>query len=74
MAACAKWLPEIEHLGKQTGTNTTKQLTFYNFDPDPDADNDLTLAIQTALLNDCPDINQERHSEIWGDKWRYGEI
>ena len=74
MATCAELLPEIEHLGRQTGTNTTKQLTFYNFDPDPDADNDLTLAIQTALLNDCPDINQERDGEIWGDMGRCGEI
>ena len=68
VAACAKWLPEIEHLGKQTGTNTTKQLTFFNFDPDPDAENDLTLAIQTALLNDCPDINQEAMLAVaWGE-------
>ena len=64
MAACAKWLPEIEHLGKQTGTNTNQKLTFYNFDPDPYAENNLTLAIQSTLLNDCLDINQERSSEM----------
>jgi hypothetical protein len=35
-------------------------MNFFVIDPDPEADNDtdLVLAIQTALLNDCPDINQ----------------
>ena len=51
-------------------------MNFFVIDPDPEADNDtdLVLAIQTALLNDCPDINQARCSEMWGDEWRYGEI
>ena len=76
VAACARLLPEIEELGKQTGANSTKQMNFFVIDPDPEADNDtdLVLAIQTALLNDCPDINQARCSEIWGDEWRYGKI
>ena len=76
VAACARLLPEIEELGKQTGANSTKQMNFFVIDPDPEADNDtdLVLAIQTALLNDCPDINQARCSEMWGDEWRYGEI
>ena len=54
VAACARLLPEIEELGKQTGTNSTKQMNFFVIDPDPEADNDndLVLAIQTALLND----------------------
>ena len=66
--ACARVLPQIEALGKQTGTNSTKQLTFFNFDPNPDADNDLTLAIQTALLNDCPNISQEAMLAVaWGE-------
>ena len=69
VAACARLLPEIEELGKQTGTNSTQQMNFYVIDPDPDADNDndLVLAIQTALLNDCPDINQEAMLAVaWG--------
>ena len=69
VAACARLLPDIEELGKQTGTNSTQQMTFYSIDPDPDADNDndLVLAIQTALLNDCPDINQEAMLAVaWG--------
>ena len=69
VAACARLLPDIEELGKQTGTNSTQQMTFYSIDPDPDADNDndLILAIQTALLNDCPDINQEAMLAVaWG--------
>ena len=69
LAACAKWLPEIERLGKKTGNNTTKQLTFFNFDEnDPDAENDLALAIEEALLNDCPNINQEAMLAVaWGE-------
>ena len=51
-------------------------MNFFVIDPDPEADNDtdLDLAIQTALLNDCPDINQERDSEISGDMGRYSEM
>ena len=69
VAACARLLPDIEELGKQTGTNSTKQMNFFVIDPDPEADNDndLVLAIQTALLNDCPDINQEAMLAVaWG--------
>ena len=69
VAACARLLPEIEELGKQTGANATKQMNFFVIDPDPEADNDtdLVLAIQTALLNDCPDINQEAMLAVaWG--------
>ena len=66
--ACAKWLPEILLLGQQTGSNTTEQLTFFNFDPDPDAENDLALAIEDALLNDCPNISQEAMLAVaWGE-------
>ena len=66
--ACAKWLPEILLLGQQTGSNKTEQLTFFNFDPDPDAENDLALAIEDALLNDCPNISQEAMLAVaWGE-------
>jgi len=68
VTACNDLLPEIEKLGKLTGNNSSKQMSFFDYDPDPDAENNLALAIQTALLNDCPNISQEAELAVaWGD-------
>ena len=68
VAACDRLLPEIERLGKLTGNNSSKQMSFFEYDADPDAENNLALAIQTALLNDCPNTSQEAELAVaWGD-------
>jgi hypothetical protein len=68
LEACKTLLPEIEAMGKLTGQNTTPQMSFFKVDSDPDAENDLTLAIKEALQNDCPEINQEAMLAVaWGD-------
>ena len=48
VAACNLQLPEIERLGRLTGNNSSKQMSFFCYDADPDAENDLALAIQVS--------------------------
>ena len=54
-----RWLPRIKELGEATFNNDTPQLSFFSLNEDINAPNDLALVIQRALLNDCPDVNQE---------------
>ncbi len=63
-----KLLPRILHLGKLTGANTTRQLAFFTLSTDVEFRNDLGLAIQKAMMNDCPNVNEELLlSVVWGE-------
>ena len=60
----AKWLPRIQYYGAMKGNNTTEQLGFFSLKlgdaiDDEDTSMDLPLAIQTAMLNDCPNMQEE---------------
>lgn len=63
-----RFLPEILALGKQTGLNTTKQLSFCTVGAEVSDDAgtgvegrrlDFATALQQALLNDCPNAVEE---------------
>lgn len=74
--AAEKYLPEILALGKQTGVNTSKQLSFCTVAAEMVEDSsstkgaratDLATAVQQALLNDCPNAVEETLLTIqWG--------
>ena len=59
MEQARHWLPRIKELGEATFNNDTAQLSFFSLSEDINASNNLALVIQRALLNDCPNINQE---------------
>ena len=59
VAEAKRWLPAIRRLGESTFNNHSEQLSFFSVSNEVNARNDLALAIQEALINDCPDVNQE---------------
>ena len=68
VAKAAELLPKILHHGKMTGQNVTRQLAFFTLSKDLEFKDDLANAIQKAMMNDCPDVNEEALlSVVWGE-------
>ena len=69
VAAAKRLLPQILKLGAKTGQNTTRQLDFFTLGRGAAELNEpLAFQIQRAMMNDCPDINEEALlSVVWGE-------
>ena len=64
----AELLPKILKLGADTGQNSTRQLDFFTLSRDLELEKPLSLAIQQAMMNDCPNVNEEALlSVVWGE-------
>ena len=69
----AELLPRILELGQQTGQNSTRQLDFFTMSADLEFRNDLAMAMQKAMMNDCPNVNEELLLAVkWGQVCRWG--
>lgn len=61
-------LPKILELGQKTGQNTTRQLAFFTMSNEVDIREDLCVAIQKSMMNDCPNVNEEALlAVVWGE-------
>ena len=61
-------LPRILEYGMDTGNNSTRQLDFFTLSRDLELKEPLSFAIQKAMMNDCPDVNEEALlSVVWGE-------
>ena len=59
-------------MGNNTGNNTTRQLTLYSFD-DEECEYSLAETIKKAMMNDCPNVNEELLLAVkWGQVCRWG--